>query len=65
MLLLMKIINNIERMNNIHLDIEEDKERYYIYKWEEFTSVSKKRLRKMKESEIKEWIEDEFVLHSD
>ena len=59
----MKIINNIERMNNnIHLDIEEDKERFYIYKWEEFTSVSKKELKKMKDAEIKERLEDEFVL---
>jgi tRNA uridine 5-carbamoylmethylation protein Kti12 len=61
----MKIINNIERMNNnIHLDIEEDKERYYIYRWDEFTSVSKKEFKRMKDKDVKEWIEDEFVLYN-
>lgn len=63
MLRLMKIINNIERMNNnIHLDIKEDKERYYIYKWDEFTSVSKKEFKRMKDKDVKEWIEDEFFI---
>lgn len=64
MLRIIKIVNDIEWFNKIHLEVEEDKERYYIYRWEEFTSVSKKELRKMKDSEIKEWIEDEFVLYS-
>jgi len=65
MLRLIKIINDIEWMNNkVHLEVEEDKERYYIYKWDEFTSVSKKEFRRMKDKDVKEWIEDEFVLYS-
>ena len=63
MLRIIKIVNDIEWFNKIHLEVEEDKERFYIYKWEEFTSVSKKELKKMKDAEIKERLEDEFVLY--
>ena len=61
---IIKIVNDIERFNKIHLEVEEDKERYYIYRWDEFTSVSKKEFKRMKDKEVKEWIEDEFVLYS-
>lgn len=65
MLRIIKIINEIEWMNNkVQLEVEEDKERYYIYRGEEFTSVSKKEFKRMKDKEVKEWIEDEFVLYS-
>lgn len=65
MLRIIKIINEIEWMNNkVQLEVEEDKERYYVYRWDEFTSVSKKEFKRMKDKEVKEWIEDEFVLFS-
>ena len=65
MLRIIKIINEIEWMNNkVQLEVEEDKERYYIYRWDEFTSVSKKEFKRMKDKDVKEWIEDEFVLYS-
>lgn len=64
MLRIIKIINEIEWMNNkVQLEVEEDKERYYVYRWDEFTSVSKKEFKRMKDKEVKEWIEDEFVLY--
>ncbi len=64
MLRIIKIVNDIEWFNKIQLEVEEDKERYYVYRWDEFTSVSKKEFKRMKDKEVKEWIEDEFVLYS-
>lgn len=65
MLRVLKIIKELELQWIIKwLDIEEDKERIYIYKWDDFISSSKKWIKNMKDKEIKDWIESEFILYT-